>query len=263
MNLIKLILPLLILIVGNSNSFGQQKDILKSTLQTPKEYYIQVKQFGEFIDRFNYKSDWKGNLITNEFSKLVPRSSYILYLVNGEDSRLINPSDSSYRVLCSEFIAFVNTPNNPQLINIFSGQVKARVKANITFNSKHYTAYLEMIPEVLSDRSAKWVINNVKADCLTFDTDSLLKNFIAPNSHETGFINLKKLNGPADPIYFFSSSTVSTFQFINEIAKKRIIIQNTELVTYYITFPGWEITVDEFNRNSNNSGWLISNIKRL
>lgn len=262
MNVTKL-LPFLLILGGNINSSGQQKDILRSTLQTPKEYYLQVKQFGEFIDRFNYKSDWKGNLITNEFAKIIPRSNYILYLVNGEDPRLINPNDSSYRVLCSEFIAFVNNPNNPQLINMFSGQVKARVKANITYVSKRYTAYLEMIPEVLSDRSAKWVINNVITDCLTFDTDSLLKNFIAPNSHETNFINLKKLNGPTDPIYFFASPTVSTHQFINEVAKKRIVIQNTEGVTYYITFSGWEITVDEFNRNSNNSGWLISNIKRL
>lgn len=263
MKLFKFLLPLILLVGGNLNSFGQQKDILRSTLQTPKEYYLQVKQFGEFIDRFNYKSDWKGNQITSEFAKIIPRSNYILYLFNGEDSRLINPNDSSYRVLCSEFISFVNTPNSTQIISLFSGQVKARVKANITFNSKRFTAYIEMIPEVLSDRSAKWVINNVKSDCLTFDTDSLQKNFIAPNSHETNFINLKKLNGPTDPIYFFASPTVSTHRFINEVAKRRIAIQNTEGVTYYITFPGWEITVDEFNRNSNNSGWLISNIKRL
>lgn len=254
---------LLLLIVFTNSSYGQQKDILTNTLITPKEYYLQVKQFGEFIDRFNYKSDWRGNLITDEFAKAVPRSNYIFYLINGEDSRLTNSTDSTYRVLCSEFIADVNNPNNPQIINLYSGQVKALVKVIFRYQSKLQSANLEMIPEVLTDRSAKWVIKSVETDCLASNSDSLAKHFIAPNSHETTFINLNKLNSTPDPSYFLAKSTATTLRFINEIAKKQIIIQNTEKVTYYITFPRWQITVDEFNRTSNNSGWLISNIKNL
>ena len=263
MNLIKPLLPLLLIIGGNINSFGQQKDILSNTLMTPKEYYLQVKQFGEFIDRFNYKSDWRGNLITDEFKKVVSRKSYILYLVNSEDSRLINPIDSSYRTLCSDFIAFIDDSKNPQTINLFGGQVKAFVNAQILFKGVAKNVMFELIPEVLPDRSAKWVINSVTADFLATNADSLQKHFIAPNSHETSFINIKKLNSVTDPTYLLSKSITSTLLFINEIENKHITINNTEKITFRISFPGWEITVEEFNRSTNNSGWLISNIKKL
>lgn len=255
---------ILLLFIAFSNSlYGQQKDILSNTLITPKEYYLQVKQFGEFIDRFNYKSDWRGNLITEEFKKAVPRKNYILYLVNNEDLRLINPKDSSYRALCSDFIAFIDDAKNPQTINLYSGQVKAFVDAQILYKGVAKHAKLEMIPEVLSDRSAKWVINSVETDCLAMNADSLLKYFIAPNSHETSFINIKKLNSISDPAYLLSKSTASTLLFIDEIEKKHITINNTEKITFRISFAGWEIVVEEFVRSTNNSGWLISDIRKL
>jgi len=260
----QLIRPLLLLLIGGSlNSFGQYKIVPGNTLQTPTELYMQVKQFGEFIDRFNYKSDWKGNLITEEFARTVPRANYIAYLLNAEDSRLGSSTDSSYSILCGEFIKYIDNPSNPKTISLYSGQVKARVKVAITYNGKVQSALLEMIPDVLPDRSAKWVISSVEADFLVSNADSLVNHFIAPNSHETNFINLRKLNGLTDPSYFLTTTAAATIRFTNEVAKKHIVIQNTEKVTYYITFTGWEITVDEYNRSSNNSGWLISNIKKL
>ncbi len=254
---------LLLLIAFNNSLFGQQKDILSNTLITPKEYYLQVKQFGEFIDRFNYKSDWKGNLITDEFKKVVPRKNYILFLVNNEDSRLINPKDSSYRALCSDFIAFIDDAKNPQNINLYSGQVKAFVDAQILYKGVTKHAKLELIPEVLPDRSAKWVVNSVETDCFAMNADSLLKHFISPNSHETSFINIKKLNSISDPTYLLSKSTASTRLFMNEIENKHITINDTEKITFRISFTGWEIVVEEFVRSTNNSGWLISDIKKL
>jgi hypothetical protein len=47
---------------------------------------------------------------------------------------------------------------------------------------------------------------------------------------------------------------------MTEIAANRLTITNIEKVIYLITFPNWLITVEEFNRNTSNSGWLISNV---
>lgn len=262
MNLTKLLLPLLFLLAGSIKSVGQVKIISGTTLQTPKEYYLQVKQFGEFIDRFNYKTDWKGNRITEEFSKKVPRNAYLLYLVNGADPRLIDPIDSSYRVVCSEFIAFIDNPKKPQKINLYSGQVKAQALVNIICFGKAAQVKVEMVPDVLPDRSARWVINGVESSLFAINADSIQKHFIAPNSHETNFINLKKLNESDNGIYYLSTPVANTITFIKGIEQKKIQIQNIEKVTYHIAFAGWQITVEEFNRVSNNSGWLISDIKR-
>jgi len=249
----------------STSVLGQQQLVSSnSTLQTPKEYYLQVKQFGEFIDRFNYKSDWSGKLITPEFAQKVSRASYLGYLLNADDIRL-SGSDSSYSKLCSEFIAFIDEPNNPKTISLFSGQVKACAKVNITYGGKNQKAKLELTPEILDDRSAKWTISKVDASCFAAIKDSLRANFIAPNSHETNFINIKKLNSNTDPIYFFSNAlaTDPTLLFLSEVAKNRIAIKNIEQVKYTITFSGWEIAVEEFSRNSTNSGWLISNIRKV
>lgn len=267
MKLNRLTIPLFLIIGINLGVLGQQKLIQSpSTLQTPKEYYLQVKQFGEFIDRFNYKADWSGKLMSTEFAKKMPRSSYLGYLLNAENPRLSNNSDSTYNKLCSEFISFIDAPNNPITINLFSGQVKALAKVNIMYAGKNQTINVELTPEILDDRSAKWTISRViDADCFAAIKDSLRAKFIAPNSHETNFINIKKVNGASDPIFYFASSisTDPTLLFLSEVAKNRITIKNIEQVKYFITFTGWEITVEEFNRISNNSGWLISDIKKV
>jgi len=253
-----------ILVFANSfNSYSQIKITSDVNLQTPKEYYLQVKQFSEFLNRFNYKTDWKGNLITEEFSKKVPRNSYILSLINQEDQRITNPNDSSYRVICSEFIAFITNPEKPKEINLYSGQVKAEALVNTICFGKAAQVKVEMIPDVLYDRSARWVINGVESSLFAANTDSIRKHFIAPNSHETNFINLKKLNESDIDIYYLSTPIANTMIFIKGIEQKKIQIQNIEKVTYQITYPGWLITVDEFTRNSNNSGWLISDIKKV
>lgn len=254
---------LLLLIAFNNSVTGQQKDIYSNTLTTPKEYFLQVKQFGEFIDRFNYKSDWKGNLISDEFSKKVPRDQYLLYLINKEDQRLTNPNDSSYRAICSDFIAFITNLQAPKHIDLYSGQVKAEALVNIICFGKEDKAKVEMIPDVLPDRSARWVINGVESSQFAANADSIKKHFIAPNSHETSFINLKKLNDSDNGIYYLATPVASAMIFIKGIEQKKIQIKNIEKVTYLITFPGWLITVEEFNRNSTNSGWLISDIKKL
>jgi hypothetical protein len=248
------------------NIYSQVKPIpTSSTLQTPKEYYLQVKQFGEFVDRFNYKSDWKGNLMSEEFAKKVSRANYLAYLLNADDSRLASKTDSSYTNLCSEFIAFINSAGNPLFISLYSGQVKAQAKVNIVYAGREYFATVEFTPEILEDRSAKWTINKVETTCFAAIGDSLKVHFISPNSHETSFINIKKLNGKSDPIYFFSSkiATDPTLLFMSEVAKNRLSIKNIEKVTYLISFPGWEITVEEFNRVTSNSGWLISDIRNI
>ena len=236
-----------------------------SKIETPPQYYLQVKQFGEFLDRFNYLSDWKGKLITPEFEAKVPREQYLFYLLNSEDKRLSDPIDSSYRITCSDFIAAVCQAENPLKIELFKGQVKALANVSIKYMGKEQIVKMELLPEVLNDRSAKWVINGVEASCFSSVEDSLRQNFLAPNSHETNFINLLKLNGPSDPLFYFSNglATNQTLLFLSELAKERIEILSIQKLTYMISFPGWEISVDEFSRETNNSGWLISEVKKL
>lgn len=233
-----------------------------NSIETPSEYYLQVKQFGEFINRFNYQSDWKGNRITNEFAAKVPRFNYLSYLLNQEDSRLLNESDSSYLQVCNRFFHFVCIPDSQQYISLYNGNVEAVTKASITYQGKTQSCTIYFKPEVAHNRSAKWVINKVQTNCFQSFNDSLQSYFMAPNSNETSFISAKKISALSNPVYFFSASINSdtTLIFLSEIASKRLTLNFIEKVTYRVSFTNWVITVDEFNRGTNNSGWLISNI---
>jgi hypothetical protein len=235
------------------------------TAETPDQYYLQVKQFNEFIDRFNYVSDWKGNRITGDFESKVPRVQYLAYLFNEEDARQQNQADSSYRKLCNQFLHEVVDSASPQFISLFSGQVTAKALVNFNYNGKTQNGTVYFLPEVLPDRSAKWVISKVETNCFKPMADSLQKYFIAPNSHETSFINLKRIENLSNPIYFYPSTvtTDTSLLFMTEVAANRLTINNFEKVVYLITFPNWVITVEEFNRTSSNSGWLISDVDSL
>jgi len=232
------------------------------TIETPPVYYLQVKQFDEFINRFNYVSDWKGNKIDDNFAKAYPRADYLTFLINTEDKRL---SDSTYLKLCGDFVNEMTDMNQPQVISLYGGQVMAKSIVNITYRNKNYKIEVYFAPEVLADRSAKWTIQKVNANCFTNIKDSLSSNFMAPNSHETSFINLKRIEQLSNPVYFMSTDITSstTLLFMTEIAAHHLTINNIEKTSYLITFPNWEIKVDEFVRTSNNSGWLISDVRGL
>lgn len=223
--------------------------------------YMQVKQFGEFLDRFNYKTDWKGNRINAEFEKAFPRKEYLRYLFNLSDSRLTNSSDSSYQQLMSRFTNWaVNTNHN---IHLYDGTVEARVIVQIKYNGIEQQALLHMKPQAQEDRSGKWVISKADTWCFSGIADSLKTNFLAPNSHETGFINLKKLNRASNPLYYLPATATAdtTLWFVSEAQLGHLEILHTVKTIYFISLPTWEFSVEEFTREDNNSGWLISNLK--
>ncbi len=233
-----------------------------NTIETPAEYYLNVKQFAEFIDRFNYTTDWKGNVIDQSFAEKYSRKAYIGYLLNADDKRFMN--DTAYKTLCDTFISKAVNPDKPFGISLYSNQVTAVAKVNIEYLGKPQVANISFVPEVLPDKSVKWVISSVEANCFTNISDSLLKYFISPNSHETGFINLKRIENVDNPVYYFDSNITAnpTILFMTETAAKRLTIKNIEKVSYKVNFPGWKITVNEFVRIGYNSGWLISNLEQ-
>jgi hypothetical protein len=110
----------------------------------------------------------------------------------------------------------------------------------------------------------KWVIQYVDADFLDLKTDKASLNSLPPNSHETDFISLKKaldkkvnLQNIADKQFDYNQ--LSVFLYLVSIGD--IKFQYVEKLRFIIQdIDAWVLTVDNFNRNSENSGWLISNL---
>lgn len=238
-----------------------------SISEIERNYYLNVKQFNEFIDRFNYKTDFKGNKIDSSFQSKISRKKYLELLFNNEDSLLSSNNEdfnTAYDKLKIEFIDGVISSSYK--INKYSLKIIAEAKSQIIYNHKPEKVSIFLNQEII-DNGVKWVLLSVKANFLNvLKTDTTLLRFIPPTSNETNFISLKRVfedenyqhyynyNGFVyDPLsvflYTVNSGNVK-FQYVNEI------------VYHILEIPGWKIEVKEFSRNTENSGWLIDAVHK-
>ena len=176
---------LLLGLLCNKNVFSQTL-----TTSTGRNYYLNVKQFNEFVDRFNYKTDFLGNTIDSIFESKISREKYLELLFNNEDSRLVPGDDKysdNYVKLKKEFIQEV--VSDSYLIDKYSIEIIAEAKSLVTYknSSREISVYLNQ--EIVND-GVKWVILSVNAEFLNIlSHDTVGLRFIPPTSNETNFIS--------------------------------------------------------------------------
>lgn len=240
--------------------------ILKQQNPNEKIYLARTKQFNEFIDRFNYKTDFIGHPVDSVFMSKMPREKMIGILFDLKDPRLdpLNKYYSrNYVETKKEFCREVIQKNLS--IYKYSDNIIAEARSKIFFNGKSYTISIFLSQEIVGNDMVKWVINNVKGDIFNiFKPDTALIHFIPPSSNETDFINLKRALEDADHLQYYASKDYEPdlltlfFYYINKGIIKYEYVEN--LIYHIIDIPGWCIKVKEFNRSELNSGWLITDI---
>jgi len=231
-------------------------------------FLVKTKQFNEFIDRFNYNTDFYGNRIDSTFMKKMPREKFIAALFDLKDERIStnnNSSSGNYNETKTSFIREVN--KNNFLIDKYSANIIAEARSKVIFEGKPETVYVFLNQELVGRDMIKWVILDVRGAILNFlKTDTSLIRFISPSSNETDFINLRRAMEDIDHLQYFAFKDYKVdyltvfFYLLNQ---KRIKFEYVEDIIYHIIeIPGWCIKVKEFNRNKMNSGWLISDVMK-
>ena len=247
----------------NKNTFSQTL-----TTGTGRNYYLNVKQFNEFVDRFNYKTDFLGNTIDSIFESKISREKYLELLFNNEDTRLVPGNDKysdNYVKLMKEFVQEV--VSDSYLIDKYSIEIVAEAKSLVTYKNKSQDISVYLNQEVIND-GVKWVILSVNADFLNvLKQDTVLLRFIPPTSNETNFISLKRVFDDKNFQHYylynrFSYDPLSTFLFAVNTGLVRFQYVN-EIVYHIFDVNGWQLTIKEFNRATENSGWLIDDISRM
>jgi hypothetical protein len=254
---------LLLSLLCNKNTFSQT---IKSS--TGRNYYLNVKQFNEFVDRFNYKTDFLGNTIDSIFKSNVSREKYLELLFNNEDPRLVLSNDKysdNYVKLKEEFIQEV--VSNSYLIDKYSIEIIAEAISLVTYKNRSQEISVYLNQEIVND-GVKWVILSVNADFLNvLKQDTVLLRFIPPTSNETNFISLKRVFDDANFQHYYAYNgylydPLSTFLFAVNTGLVRFQYVN-EIVYHIFDVNGWQLKVKEFNRATENSGWLIDDISRM
>jgi len=251
-------------IISIKSSFSQE--IITPVNSNEKIFIARIKQFNEFLDRFNYKTTFTGEPVDSAFMAKMPRSRMINSLFDLKDSR----TDKSSKEFSQEYVdlktRFVNEVVNTNLgVPKYSGNIIAEARSRVIYKGNPHNIRVFLVQEVIMETRNKWVILDVKGDLFDFlKTDTAFVRFIPPSSNETDFMNLKRALEDINYLHYYASKDYQPdyltlfFYLVNTGAIKFEYVN--EVIYHILDIPGWIMKIREFNRNELNSGWLISDL---
>jgi hypothetical protein len=250
------------------NNLCNSQTIINPENPAEKIYLVRTKQFNEFVDRFNYKTNFNGNRMDSVFISKIPRDKMIYSLFDLKDPRIDRLGKNWSKSYSDEKAEFINEVIHKNLlIYKYSDKIIAEARSRIVYRGVTTGIRIFLTQEIVGKDMVKWVIINVKGDLLKFfQTDTTYIRFIPPSSNETDFINLKRALEDTKHLQDYASKdfnpdylTVFFFMINSGLVKFEYV---EEVIYHIIDIPGWCIRVKEFNRNEMNSGWLISDVSK-
>ena len=233
------------------------------TWQQEQRFALQVKQVDEFIERFNGDSSTLLVKYQNEhFSdRPLDRIALIKTLFNQQNPRW------DY-VEVEDFIDAVTGGAYPVHLDFFDADWYARLNCQVKYKGLTHSIVLTLKVQKEANNASKWVISGVNAGFLKFNSGKHQDLFLNPVSHGTDFINLRMFFN-SDKKYLggflhdeFENDELTLF--VHELRKGNItLVKINEINYHFLQVPGWGFTVNKFQRDASNSGWLISSLNRM
>lgn len=231
-------------------------------------FTARTKQFSEFTERFNYKSDFNGRPVDQAFMTKMPREKMISLLFDLKDPRTVTGNQNYNEEYIRTKAVFISDVTEKQLlINSHSRGIIAEAKTRVIYNGKPQIISLFLNQEQVGKTSIKWVLLSAKGEIFNiFKADTSMVRFIPPTSHETDFMNLKRALEDTDHLQDYASKDYNPDYltlFFYCLKTGTLKYDYVEDITYHITdITGWYFKVKDFNRNELNSGWLIVDVSK-
>jgi hypothetical protein len=233
-------------------------------------YLYNVKTIEDFINRFNddSSSSLRQKLTELKLDGELTRAKSLKNCFNLENKNLKKDT------VARDFVSYVLDKNNDCKLNFLDSNWYSKARCHFEYNGKD----LE-IPIVLSIRDygikgSKWMIVGID-DSYVFNTvappdsiikkDKMLRKGINASSYAVNFLDLRRIFTPAlNEKLCFDKNLIKTekaTKFINLIKEGKLKFDYASNLTFYfLQIPGYIVEVDEFDRNTNNSGWLINKV---
>lgn len=220
-------------------------------------YDYQVKGIGEFMARFNSDEHIKFDMRLPD--TMSQRKKDILSVCNYEISRTI----PDFRNTIDSFIQTIED-NNIKL-QFSDSTWFASAEFDVQYNKKPIKLNLLLTPHEARPRRFCWALVDVGGKDVNQLADTTKWIGISPTDNELDFIELagksKTQRGnfpgfrkPGKDIDYLSA-------FVALVQSGVVTINHCDKITYYfLNVPDYIFTVENFNRDSSNSGWLISSI---
>jgi hypothetical protein len=231
----------------------------------PERFLWEVKQLDQFIGRFNGEEDLhgrkpKGSKATGQEA----RGSAMVTLFNQELLK-----DSAFRSIANEFVGSIVKNNKESFISFYDREWYSTVVCSVLYKSKPQAITLTLVSEGDSRQGTRWVIAGAEAPFLKSPAErEVISRIIPPTNHELNFPDLvRAFNQDAENIEEYASAHFRRNQLkalMEAVRKGDVQMKHVQSTTYhFLQVPGWIFTVNFYNRNSRNSGWLISSLKKV
>jgi len=241
-----------------------------------KTFALEVKQIDEFIKRFNFDTSGQDFLkdygkeyaskTKTEKAEILNRSFYIRSLFNAG-----NVASAEINKFISDVVDSSGKHKNQVKIDFYDNDWYAMLDCDFEMFAKTHKITLILKNQVKENRVSKWVIFGVLSDPLFKEKKTSVKldsmKIMHPMSHAAGFMRLEEsLNDKKNAFNYykkdFNPDILSEFYILTQYNILKFKQINT--ISYHLfQIPNWYIKINQFNRTSQNTGWLISNLKKM
>ena len=228
-----------------------------------ENFAFKVKQIDEFMDRFNSVESTPIQQYVREHHDLdsISRASLMLSLFNQEDTTW---NEQHIR----DFVSDILRASTPVAIDFYDQGWYVELNCTGRYKGKVEEFTLVLSLEVMRrSRGAKWVIESVSADFLGIGRSQDQRRALNPASYGNNFIDLSEALQDTSNIRNYLNLRRQHSQllvFLNELHQKNLVFKQINQITYhFLQIDDWIFKVRDFNRDTPNSGWLISELLRV
>ncbi|MEM9673041.1 MAG: hypothetical protein ACFB15_06595 [Cyclobacteriaceae bacterium] len=244
---------LLLLLIAASPIQGQ--DLIKA--YDDENFAFQVKLVDEFIERFNNTdSTLIKKYLKEEYNLEVDRHDLIVSLFNFTDKNWD-------KALIANFLNDVLQTSQPPYLSFYDQNWYAKVVCLADYKAKPVS--FELILSIEYDQESStvnWAIRSLNSEdlglCGNFDFSKLLP----PNAHGNHFLELRRVFATPEKYYDSAQGADNLMNRLLRLSQqKELVFQGVKDVSYhFLQIDEWIFEVEEFERNEENSGWLISEL---
>lgn len=232
-----------------------------------QELQFKVKLIDEFFRRFNYETDYKGDVISLQGDSMaldtVAKRKNLMTLLNLDKfARNGKELDS----ISSLFLDYVI--KNDKKLHYADTTWQSEAISSCSFEGKSYPMNLFLKTEQVEGVIYKWTIIDVNSPLFAAITDSINSGIsIMPGAHGSSFITLPEtinLNAKSVRSLFYKDykpNKLAVFEYM--VATGKIKIGNVTKVLYHFCLDDFNFTVERIEKEkSYNKGWLINEISK-
>ena len=250
------IFVLTLFVIGNT--FCSQAQVIGSLLNE-KQIRASVNLVDEFMARFNLDVESPiFDINDNDYE-----AKCILYLFNG---KMFKSSEDSLFVEAKSFVDTVLT--NKIRLKYSDSLWYAKAKCHGKFKGKDVDFTLFLTVENRRDSMYKWTISNVDGSIFKLKPSrKTAKAMLMPDDHETNFMSLYRITTEKDDyVTYYANKKFKTDELSVFFALVYYGLLDIEYVAdlefFFLQVPGYVFSIKNFDRETDNSGWLINSFNK-